>query len=821
MIRNTLTIVQEHRMPVQQKAGFILPLLFITLISGYHVTRLSAMTSATAQENLPAPKRVRIQKILVRGNKLIPTNTILTKIPYHVGDVYKPQKSRQLINSLYKIGSLSYVHLDAEEVDTDHVVLTITVKEKQPIAEFIFTGNDHLKRDEINKKIMLADIKALDEEELSTIVDKLKKLYAEKDYHHVEINPRFEATEEKTVAHFEIQENKPTHVQRVFIEGNCKFRSKQLRALLFTRENWVLGFLNKAGSYQPDALDYDKSLIENFYHNNGYLAAHVTDVKVDPVPESCDVNVTFKVEENEIYTIEAVKAPGNSLLSEEELLNAIPIKPGQLYSKENIRQTLEALRVLWGEYGYIYAEVEPSVIPDENTKTVVIEFNTNLGNCMRLNRITLVGNKKTRDKVIRRQLLLDEGELLTTRKLDLSKERVQALGYFDQRNGVNWKIVRLDDERADLELMLNEVKTGQFYAQIGTGGIATDKSSPSESFRVSVGAQDTNILGLGWQGNLAISYSRQDRSLDFSINNPWLFDRPLYGGCTFFHRRSNYDEFTGTRNKPSELSTGGAGQIGFTVQGLASTNAVAEAGFENIQFNQVIAALPGFQPLLNRKFQSGQLVRLGINVIQDLRNHPVMPSRGSIWSSLLKIGVPHSSSCFSYIKWELDGQWYTPLINEYDLILRLHGFFGIVKPIKNHTLPYRELYHIGGPATVRGFLFGQIGPTLVDEKNNINDSLGAEKALVLNVELLFPIARDGSMRGVVFYDGGAGWETPDRNLIPCGLRNERFNFRHAIGLGIRLTRPSPIRLDVGFKLDRKKRLHESLSEVHFTMAQDF
>jgi outer membrane protein insertion porin family len=806
-------------MPVRKKAGFRLPLLLMTLLFGYHTISLNAMASNAAHQ---APQVLKkIQKIIVNGNKLVPTNTILARIPYHVGDVYKPQKSRQLINGLYKIGLLSCIKLEAQELSPQEIALFVTLQEKQPIAEFTFSGNKHLKREDINKKIALADIKALDEGELANLVSQIKKLYAEKDYHHVTVNPRFVTTDERTVAHFDIEEGAPTHVQRVFITGNKQFKSKQLRALLFTRENWVLGFLNKAGSYQPDALDYDKSLIENFYHNNGYLAAQVKDVTVEPVPNSCDVNVTFSVEENDQYCIESVKAPGNSLLSEEELLSAIPIKPGQLYSKELIRQTLEALRTLWGEYGYIYAEVEPSVIPDEKTKTVAIEFHTNLGSCIRLNRITFIGNKKTRDKVIRRQLLLDEGELLTTRKLDLSKERVQALGYFDQRNGVNWKIIRIDDERADLELMLNEVKTGQFYAQIGTGGIATDKNSPSQSFTVSVGAQDSNILGLGWQGNLSIMYSRQDRSLNFSLVNPWLFDRPLYGGCQFFHRRSNYDEFNGTRTKPSELSTGGSGQIGFTIQKLASTNAMVDVGAENIHFNQVTATLPGFQPLLNRKFQSGKLVRLGINVVQDLRNHPVMPSRGYIWTTGIKMGVPLSSSCFSYIKWELDGQWYTPLINEYDLILRLHGLFGIVKPIKNHTLPYRELYHIGGPATVRGFLFGQIGPNLVDVQNGINDSLGAEKAFVVNAELLFPIARDGSIRGVVFYDGGAGWDTPDKNLIPCGLRNDRFNFRHAIGIGVRLTRPSPVRLDIGFKLDRKKRLNESLSEVHFTMAQDF
>lgn len=778
---------------------------------------------APLDEETVAPTRTlrTIKDIVVTGNKLVPTDTILANSPFQKGNPFYPQRSRQLLQTLYRRGSFSNIRLEKQEVGADQVTLYLTVQEKDPIHEFRFTGNDHLKQDEIEKKIKLSEITALDEGELPTIADQIKKLYGEKDYHNVMIVPSLEKKEGKNIAHFTVTEGQPTRVQRVFIKGNKQFKSKTLRALLFTRENWVLGFLNKAGSYQKDALEYDKSLIENFYHNNGYLAAHVTDVQTEPVPGSADVTVTFTIDEGDLYAVESVKAPGNSLLAEEELLAAIPIKPGQYYSKELIRQTLEALRVLWGEYGYIYAEVEPVVLPNQENKTVALEFHSNLGNCMRLRRITSTGNKKTRDKVIRRQIMLDEGELVTTRKLDVSKDRIQALGYFDPRAGVNWKINRIDDEHVDLELLLQEVKTGQFYAQIGTGGIASDKSSPSESFRVSIGAQETNLLGLGIQGNLNAAYSRQDRSIDFSLANPWLFDRPLYGGFHFFHRRSNYDEFRGMSSIPSELTTGASGQLGFAVSVMNNTNALTDFGFEDVQFNRVISRIPGLQPLISRKFQSGQLLRVGASVVQDLRNHPMMPSRGYIWNLGAKVGVPHSDSCFSFAKIELDGQWYTPLINEYDLILRIHGFLGLIKIIKNHTIPYRELFHIGGPATVRGFLFGQIGPNFVDERQDINDSLGAQKAMTINVELLFPIAKNGTIRGVLFYDGGAGWDTPDVNLIPYGLRNNKFNFRHAIGFGIRLTQPQPMRLDIGFKLDRRKRLGESLSEVHFTMAQDF
>lgn len=830
-----------------------LPLLCVVMLVHGFANTLQAMAtdphadmSSLPQLEESVPSRTmaalpkRIKTIFVQGNLLIPTETILAKIPYREGDIFKPQRARAMIQTLHKLGSLSDIQLAAEVVAPDAVDLYISVQEKKQVADFAFSGNRNLKREEVEKKFKISEIKFLDEEELANIVAQIKTLYAEKDYHHVEIEARLITTDEKTVAQFDITEGSRTHVQRVFIQGNTRFSNKKIRELLFTREDWLLGFLNKAGSFQPDALEYDKSLIENFYQNQGYLAAQVNNVAVDPVPNSSNVNVTFCVDEGDLYVIESVKAPGNAILSEEELLQVIPVKPGQLYSRELIRQTIEAMRMLWGEHGYIYAEVDPSIIPDENKKTVQVEFHTTLGNCMTLRRMTIVGNKKTKDKVIRRQILLDEGELLTTRRMELSKERVQALGYFDPRNGVNWKIIKLDEENADLELLLQEVKTGSMYAQLGTGGVLTDKNSPSDTFRVSAGLQDINFLGSGIQINLNGSYSRQERSVDFSISDPWLFDRPLFGGLSLFHRRSTFDEFRATKlgEAPSALDTGVGGQLGFAIgtltgtpfQALAGSNALFEAGYEHLKFRPVLPPADSLKPLYDRKFHSGDQARIGLNFAQDARNHPVMPSRGYIWNMGAKFGLSPHMSCpdsFGFFKWEFDFQWYTPLINEYDLILRFHTFAGIIKEFGNHTIPYRELYNIGGPATVRGFLYGQIGPLLVSTTNPVeasNAPLGGKRAFTASLELLFPIAPDGSIRGCLFYDGGTGWDTPDTNLLKntgFSVRNNSFDYRHAIGFGIRLTRPSPVRIDVGFKLDRRKRLGEPLSEFHFTMAQDF
>ncbi|MCK5632367.1 BamA/TamA family outer membrane protein, partial [bacterium] len=147
---------------------------------------------------------------------------------------------------------------------------------------------------------------------------------------------------------------------------------------------------------------------------------------------------------------------------------------------------------------------------------------------------------------------------------------------------------------------------------------------------------------------------------------------------------------------------------------------------------------------------------------------------------------------------------------------RLHAYFGLLSKFKGKTVPYRELFHIGGPSSVRGFLFGEVGPQF------LGDSIGGNKAFFVNVELAFPITPDFNMKGVVFYDGGSGWDNP----YSCSISKElvthnSFNFRHSVGVGIRLLNPMPIRIDWGFKLDRNKKLKETASEVHFSMTYDF
>ena len=811
-------------------ARCIIIILFTHILHAQDLT----MESDIDGESLPGMttpasfKPLTIDQVIIEGNNIIPAETIMAKIPYRPGEPFLANKSADTIKLLYALELFNNISIFIDETIDGHANVIIAVEEKKRLDGVTFKGNKNLSEKEIEKKINFAEIPAIDEVSLQHFVRELKKLYGEKDFHSVEIEATLEPVEQDpnaVRAVFTVNEGKKTHVKRVFFKGNKACSDAVLRSLTFTREDWLFGFMDKAGSYQKDALDFDKYTIETFYQNSGFLAAQVTDIvtEKDPDPRSNDVIVTFHIDEGDLYTVSSVKAEGNDIFTEEQLIMATGIRPGHLYSRERVRQAMETLKTLWGEKGYIYAEVDPSVVPDPEKKTVDLEFFSSLGDKIRVNRINIIGNKKTRDHVIRRLIRFNEGELLTSSKMDFSKSAVESTGYFDPKVGVNWKIVRLDDKSADVNLILKERSTGRINAQVGFGGSDTNIASPTTSFNISANLQDINALGTGISYNFSLNYSAQDSSFNFDIFSPWLYSRPIGIGGNLMLRKLTYDDFGNTTQKPTESVFGGSGILRFTMPRFFFINAQLESGNQGIKYNQIQAQLLGqsvetnrvFQNVINNLFPSGNLVWLALSLAQDLRNHPVYASRGYQWLAALRWGIPYKVNNYGFAKLEIDGQWLTPLINEYDLVLKLHGFLGLCHVFRNYTIPYKELFHIGGPATVRGFEFGQIGPQF------FGDSLGGTKAFVFNAELMFPIAADQSIRGVLFYDGGSGWDTTNPSVAGPYLKNNSFDFRHAIGFGIRLTQPTPIRLDVGFKLDRRKRDGEPAYQVHFGMNQEF
>lgn len=790
-------------------------------------------------------KRI-VDAIQVKGNNTVQDSIILHALPYLVGDVFDPIKTRKAIHSLFALGHFENIRLYGKENGPNSLILIVEVTEKKRLKEVIIKGNCALTDKDIFKKIPFTTISSIMESELKRYAQKIKDMYHEKGYHDAIIDTRLDLDPEdnnKVTAVFTVHEGQKTVVKRISFEGNNSINDKELRATIITKEDWLLSFLDKSGTYHPGKTEADKYKIEDLYQNRGFLNARVTNVETDVDPETYHMHMIFTVDEGDQYYIGSIQAPGNDILPESVLLAAISIRTGDVYSREKLTAAIKRLETLWGDQGYIFAHINPSIELNKETRTIDIILYSDIGNPITLRKITIKGNKKTRDKVIRRVLALQEGTTITKRLMENSKNNVSALGYFDPAEGVQWKVIKQSEDTADLDLVVKEAKTGHLGFQLSYGGKESNKASPASGITMTGEFSDTNLFGYGTRINLALSWAKDDKSAQFHIAQPWLFDKPITGAFDLYHKRPSYSQLHHIKARAiHEKLTGGSLSFGYIIPPwvymIHNMQLMAGLGIDNIKYEtqpviQEIVPRPDknpdivdcvlksnilYQNLITNEFQTGLFTWLLFAAEQDVRNHPIHPSRGHRIRLASRVAVPSFDSPISFYTTELEAHWFTPLIGERDLVFHLHGFFGIAQPIGNRTIPYGKLFHIGGDATVRGYGFGDISPKF--KAQGISDSIGAQKAFYVNAELVFPINPSMTMKGLLFYDGGAGWDNPyvPENAPPTFINN-KFNYRHAVGFGLRILQPMPIRIDWGFKIDPAP--GESSHQVHFGTSYDW
>lgn len=795
--------------------------------------------SATAQDqkkeeseenslNTQVQDGLTIHDIIVSGNKHIKAEVILKRLPYQKGGFFDPTKSSIAIHNIYGLGCFRQIKLEGEMLSKKSMNLHVIVEEKKLLDRFEFEGNKAVRTKTIKEKLNLEKMSAVDEETVRKIELGIIKLYKEENRHMVKIASRIEVSDEnpdKAAVIFTITEGPQSTVVRVFFKGNKNIPERKIRSILFTRENWLFGFLDGAGTYQEDMLEMDKHRIEYFYRDHGYLMVKVPRADIEYSADKRDISVTFHIQEGDQFIVRSIRAPGDDIFTQDELSPLISIKEGEPYSQSNLVSSMNRLRDVWGEKGYIYADVYPQVKPDEESNEVDISFHTERGKKLYANRINITGNSYTRDKVIRRQLDIVEGDLITSKKLNRSRSGVEYLSFFE-REGVNWKIHRVTDELADLELNVQEAKTGNFNFMLSYG---SDRYTAKPSLRGSLTLSKANLFGLGYDlGGMVQASRHRLQRLEASFTDPHIFDSDISGAYFFYKRWNELEEWRSVTPSPVEKVVGFDARFGFALPFIDKRlQLVLDIGIENIKNNNPqpdprafshtqdpVQALKDFSVITKRIFQKGTLFWLGLDLVKDTRNHQVYPSEGYRWMVATKTAPPEFNSRYCFIKAEFEASYYTSLIGTDYLVLALHGKAGGIRcPESGKIIPYKELFHMGGQTTVRGFVWGSIGPAWTT-----GDPIGAQNALLFNMELVFPLIPDYSMKAHVFYDSGAGWNTPKSDIPDRSfIKRDKFDLRHSVGFGLNLLKPMPAKIDWGFKLDRKKKDGESPHEFHLSM----
>ena len=723
------------------------------------------------------PPGAVVRDVEIRGQRLTPESTIRFYLKTEIGKPFSPLTLREDIQRLYALRTFDDIRVIAETVP-DGVRLIITVTEKPAVRSVTFSGNRFITAEEIQKRILLKERATFDRNRLNDTTTGLQDYYRQEGYYFAHISPEVTEVDDNQVdVHFRITEGRKIRIDRIRFTGNAYFTDRELRKEIQLKE-FVLPVISGPSSlYRPEALRVDLQLIENFYQNHGFINIQLGDPVVEINREAGAITITVPVaNEGEQYKIGTVTLTADEVFTVEELRQKIRLKTGEVYSREAVRRDILALTEAYADRGYAFADVTPTVSIDQQTRLVHLSFSTRPGSRVYIGRIDIFGNERTRDQVIRRELRIDEGELYSGSKLRRSRLRLTNLQYFEEVKIDTRR--RAEEDLMDLAVEVTEQSTGQFTAGLGFSSIETVVFTASVTQR--------NLFGRGQSltASARIGGLSQDIVLDFQ--EPWLFGQPILAGASLYRRGADFFTFDSIRTGFS-LSIGRAlGEF---------TRVSVTYGFEILEIDDLD---PSASELLEEEEGTSQTSSITPRLIWDSRNDRFDPSEGSVHSLEVQIaGLGGSNHFYKVIG---STTWHFALPGGLTGFVR--GRFGIGESYGGGNLPAAERFFLGGVTTVRGFEFRDIGPQ--DREGN---PLGGTSFMQFNLEIGRSFGR--FLRLVAFTDAG--------NVYVVSNQFDIGELRRSAGFGIRLLTPvGPVRLDWGFKLDRRS--GETVGELGFLLG---
>ena len=705
-----------------------------------------------------------VRDIEIRGNRLTQESTIRFYLETEAGKAYVPRTLSEDVKRLYALDTFDDIRVTAEEVEGG-MRLIITVTEKPAVRRVTYSGNRAIQEEDIDERIQLRERSTFDRGLLNDTVTGIQNHYRESGYYFAHVRPEITPVADNQVdIELVITEGRRIRIHRIQFTGNTYFTDNQLRKEIQLKEYTLPIVSDSASLYRPEVLRVDLQLLEQLYQNNGFVNVQVGEPVVEINREAGAIVVTVPIaREGEQYKVGAVGLAGSEVLSTAELRDLVRATSGEIYSRETVRRDILALTEAYADKGYAFADVVPTVSLDQQTRLVNLSFTTRPGPKVYIGRIDIIGNERTQDRVIRREMRLDEGELFSGSKLRRSRQRLNNLQYFEEVN-IDTR-ARAEDDLLDLEVQLRERATGQFSAGLGFSSV--------EDVIFTVSVVQNNLFGRGQSlsANAYLGGISQDFSVSF--REPWLYGRPIGLGISVFNRAEDFQTFDVNRTGAS-LSLGRA--LGeFTRLSAAYRYEVLD--ISNLSVNA--------SDLLQQSQGKSATSSVTPSIVRDSRDNVFNPSEGSLNSFEVQLaGVGGDNRYYRAIG---NTTWYFALPAEMTGFVR--GRFGFGDGFGDNVLPASERFFLGGVTTIRGFEFRDIGP-----EDDAGNPLGGTSFAQFNIEIGRSLGT--VLRVVAFVDAGNVYG-PDNDF-------DIGSVRRSAGLGIRIVTPiGPIRLDYGFKLDKK------------------
>lgn len=737
-----------------------------------------------------------VSTIVVEGNRRIENDTIVSYVQVAPGETVTPQKIDASVKALFQTGLFSDV-----QITRRGSALVVKVEENPMINQVNFEGNSNVKDTDLAKETELKERMMFTRAKVMSDVNRIIAVYRRSGYYAVKVSPKIiRLSENRIDLVYEINEGDETKVKQINFVGNNSFSANDLKSVVGTQQYSWWRFFNRNDNYDADRLEYDKELLRRYYLRNGFADVRVVSADAVLTEKGDGFIITYTIDEGPRYKIADVAVNvGDQQLETKELVAQVRTGVGDYYDATRVDKSVERLTLEAARQGFVFARVNPDVQRDPGNKSLSITYNIVEGPRTYIERIDIVGNYRTEDEVIRRELNLYEGDAFNRVVIERARRRLTALDFFDKIDFIEQEGSAPD--RVVLVVQVQEKSTGSVNFSIGY--------STSEVIVGSISLQERNFLGKGYDVKVDTSASWYRQNVNFSFTDPWFMGLPLMAGFDVFATANNNQDQS---NYNSQL-IGFALRTGFRLDENSGLN--FKYGLTWMDVNNVSKS--DASPAVIESM--GESLKSFVNATYtwDNLDNPIRPTNG--FRGQLEGQVAGLGGDVHYGKVEAHA-WYFLPVYEDSVVLKIEGNAGQEIPFAGDDVPLQDRFFKGADS-FRGFATAGVGPRQRGNDGE-TDAVGGQTYAIGTVEMTFPVGlpEQWGITGEVFSDFGTVFDSGvdtvlagqgkcsyGNNTVPLGddARNctsyDTADFRLSVGAGLVWSSPfGPLRFEAAYPL---------------------
>jgi outer membrane protein insertion porin family len=732
-----------------------------------------------------------LKDIRVEGLQRTDAGTVFAALPFRIGDTYTDEKGAAALRALFATGLFKDVR-----IDIDQGVAVVIVDERAVIASIDFVGMKEFEKDVLIKSLKdfgIGEGLPFDKALADRAEQELKRQYLTRSLYGAEVVTTVTPQERNRVnVTFTITEGSAAKISEIRIAGNKAFSERTLKGLFELNDGGWLNFYLKGDRYSRAKLNADLETLRAYYQNRGYLEFEIQSTQVTISPDKNDITITINVNEGQPYTVTGVKLEGEYLGKEDDFRTLVTVRPGQPYRAEAVAETTRAFVERFGTFGYAFARVDARTEIDRANGRVALTLVSEPQRRVYVRRVNVAGNTKTRDEVIRREFRQFESSWYDGRKIKLSRDRVDRLGYFSEVNVDSTEVPGSADQ-VDLTITIKEKPTGNL--SLGAGFSSADKLSLSGSIK------QENIFGSGNYLGLEVNTSKYNRTLVISTVDPYFTIDGISRAIDIYYRTTKP---INSQGEEYELVTPGV-SVRFGVPFSEYDTVFFGIGAERTQIKGA-TQLPNSYFLYREQFgESSTSIPLTVGWSRDNRDSALVPTAGRYTRVNLDLAMLGDAR---YYRLNLQGQQYFPITRAFTF--GVNAEIGYGKGIGGRPYPIFKNFYGGGLGTVRGFDQGSLGPVDVT-----GAYIGGNRRFNLNNELYLPVPganADRTLRIFLYADAGNVWGENEKISLS--------SLRASAGLGVSWISPvGPLKLSYGTPI--RKRPEDRIQRLQFQIGTAF